>query len=307
MAATKSPGQLLAESVLYPVEQPFPKTPADHGITYRDVTFVTRDGVELSGWLLNGGRPATIVMTHFGYRANRYGYQPHLQPDSSRPYEHEVDFIAVAAHLAAAGYAVLMYDLRNHGESGTTESGCGTGGVDEGKDVIAAVEFVASQDTTGDRIGLLSYCMGANATFYGMGEDPSVFTDNNVHALLAMQPLRNGDFFKAFGVPDQLYDEADEYYRSQTGCALNPEILDEISAVPVPTRLIQGRKDPWTNFEFIDDAFAVMGSAANGGAGIEKDMVWLDDTEHRFDVYNYLVDQPDLMLDWFARFVPAVD
>ncbi|MEM9606330.1 MAG: dienelactone hydrolase family protein [Actinomycetota bacterium] len=298
-------GRALAESVLVPPPQPFPKTPADHGIAYRDVEFMTSDDVTLRGWLLNEGGEATAVMTHFGYRANRYGYQPDQQPEGSRPYEHEIDFIVVARRLVDAGYTVLMYDLRNHGESDASALGVGTGGVDEGKDVIAAVEFVASQEQTGDHIGLLSYCMGANATFFGMAERPEVFLDAGVQALVAMQPLRNGDFFRALGVDDDVYDAADEHFRSQAGCSLNPEILPQIGQVPVPTRLVQASTDPWTDFRFIEDAFEALGRDANGGKGIEKHLAWIDGTEHRFDGYNYFGDRPELMLDWFGRFVPV--
>ena len=49
----KAIGNKTADTVLYPIEQPFPKTPKDYGITYQDVEFFTRDNVKLSGWLLN--------------------------------------------------------------------------------------------------------------------------------------------------------------------------------------------------------------------------------------------------------------
>ncbi len=296
-------GRRLAETFLYVPEQPFPKTPADFGMSYRDVAFPSRNGPTLSGWLLNEGQSAAIVMTHFGYRANRFGYQPSCQPRLSRPYDHEIEFPRVAEHLVDAGYTVLMYDMRNHGVSGTTETKAGTGGVDERGDVLGAIEFTSRLDGV-ERIGLLSYCMGANATFFAAGEDPTAFADNKVSALIAMQPLRNGDFINAMGgIPAKLYDEANDHFHQVTGHDLNPEIMSSIAKVPVPTLLLQGRHDPWTNLDFIQETFDTLGADANDGAGIVKELEWLEDTEHRFDGYNWFADHPASMLGWFAAHV----
>ena len=298
-------GRKLAETFLYPLEQPFPKTPADFGMDYRDVEFPSRNGPMLSGWLVNEGQSAAIIMTHFGYRANRYGYRVSCQPRLTRPYGTDVEFPRVAKHLVDAGYTVLMYDMRNHGISGKTETGAGTGGVDERGDVLGAIEFTVGLDGV-ERIGLLSYCMGLNATFFAAGEDADAFTDNKVRALVGMQPLRNGDFIHAMGgIPDKLYDEAEEAFKDVTGYSLNPKIMDSIAKVPVPTLLLQGRKDPWTNLDFIDETFATLGRDANDGAGIAKRMEWLEETEHRFDGYNWFADHPESMLRWFHTHVGA--
>lgn len=158
----KTIGNKIADTVLYTVKQPFPKTPKDYGIDYRDVTFPASDGVKLSGWLLNEAGEKVVIMTHFGYRANRYGYQVKYQPRLTRPYNKEIGFVNVAKRLTDEGYAVLMYDMRNHGLSGKSRLGVGTGGIDEAHDVLGAVTFVAGQEATKDKnIGLLSYCMGS--------------------------------------------------------------------------------------------------------------------------------------------------
>ena len=289
-------GRQLAATVLYPAIQPFPKSPSDYDITYRDVEFPARDGVVLSGWLLNEGQHATIVMTHFGYRANRFGYQVKFQPRLTRPYTKDVEFVLVAKRLVDAGYSVLMYDLRNHGLSGKSQLGVGTGGVDEAHDVLGAVDFVSSEVSKG-AIGLLSYCMGANATFYAQGMDPQAFVSKNVAALVAMQQLRNGDFLEAYGISKWLRDAAERHYTRQTHLPLNPPILDHASKIVTPTLLLQARKDPWTKLDFVEDLFATL--------PVEKKMEWLEEPTHRFDGYNWFADHPDSMLDWFARHIPS--
>ncbi len=287
-------GQKLGDAFLYPPEQPFPKTPKDYGIEYKDVEFPARDGVKLSGWLLNESGKSTIIMTHFGYRANRFGYQTKHQPRLTKPYKKEIELVLVAQRLVDAGYAVLMYDLRNHGTSGKSKLGVGTGGVDEGKDVLGAVEFVANYEPTkGKEIGLLSYCMGANATFFAYGEDTELFEKSNVKAMVAMSPLGNGDFCRAYGIKGNLYKHVDDHYKKHTGIHLDHPIVPQVASVTVPTLLCQSRKDPWTNMDFVNEVYETIPA--------EKEMYWMEEPTHRFDGYNWFRDHPERMLEWFGK------
>ncbi len=289
-------GRKIGDTVLYPVAQPFPKTPKDYGIEYRDVEFKARDGVQLSGWLLNEWGKATVIMTHFGYRANRFGYQTKHQPMLTKPYKKEIEFVKVAGRLIDQGYTVLMYDMRNHGISGKSKLACGTGGYDERFDVLAAVEFVGTNESTKDKpIGLLSYCMGLNATFYAFEEDQEIFDKYNVKALVGMQPLGNADFLKAYGIKGAIYRHADTHYKKHTGVALDYPIIPAVKHVSVPTLLCQGRKDPWTNLDFVNKAFEAIPA--------EKEMHWMEEPTHRFDGYNWFYDHPKKMVDWFNKYL----
>ncbi|MEM9669651.1 MAG: alpha/beta fold hydrolase [Pseudomonadota bacterium] len=179
----------------------------------------------------------------------------------------------VAERLVDAGYGVLMYDLRNHGESDKTELGVGTGGEIERFDVIAAVEFIArNASTKGKPIGLLSYCYGANTSFFAMQEDADAFVSAGVKAMVALQPLSNGDYLKSIltarDIPDSVYEAADTYYREQSGgYGLIAPIAEAAKSTSVPTRLVQARQDPNTNFDFIAELFE--------NIPIEKEMFWL--------------------------------
>ncbi|MEL7028117.1 MAG: hypothetical protein AAGL49_02660 [Pseudomonadota bacterium] len=282
----------IAHTLLHPVAQPFPKTPADYGVDYEDVSFPARDGVRLSGWLLNSKAAKVVVMTHFGYRANRFGYQPNRQGLLTKPYKHRIEFVNVAKRLVDADYAVLMYDLRNHGESAASRLGVGTGGPDERHDVLGAAHFLSGHAATrGKPIGLLSYCMGANATFFAFEEDAAFFQQAGVAALVAMQPLTNGAFLRAYGVKGALYNKSEAYFSQQAEVSLDPRILQAIGRTAVPTLLVQARKDPWTDLEFIQSAFDALPA--------EKELHWLDEPTHRFDGYNWFADHPEKMLEWF--------
>lgn len=289
----KEMGTAMATMFLEPLPQPFDRTPDDYGMSYRDVEFSTRDGLTLRGWLIGEDADKVVIMTHFGYRANRYGYQLKHQPADSVPYDKEIEFGKVAKRLVDAGYSVLMYDLRNHGESDKTELGIGTGGHDERFDVIAAVEFVASTPATaGKPIGLLSYCYGANTSFFAMDEDQSVFKNSGVKAMVALQPLSNGDYLRSLGVPDEVYQAAEESYRQRSGgYSLRAPIEQAAKSTVVPTRLVQARQDPNTNMDFVAELYENM--------PVEKEMYWLEEPTHRFDGYNWFAEHPRDMLDWF--------
>ena len=293
----KAIGRFLANTMLEPLPKPIPKTPKDYGMTYRDVTIPTRDGLNLSGWLINEKASKLVVMTHFGYRANRYGYQLKYQPRLSKPYNKEIEFAYVAKELVKAGYGVLMYDLRNHGESDKTELGVGTGGHGERFDVIAAVEFLVNdRSTRGKPIGLLSYCYGANTTFFAMQEDREFFVKAGVKAIVALQPLSNGDYLKAMNVPKRIYDAADEHYKKHSGgYPLIAPIAEAAKSVSVPTRLVQATKDPMTNLDFIAETYK--------NIPVEKEMFWLEEPTHRFDGYNWFGDHPEDMLTWFDKYI----
>ncbi len=290
-------GRFLASTMLEPLPQPIPKTPDDYGMEYRNVAFRTRDGLTLRGWLVNEEARRIIIMTHFGYRANRYGYQLRYQPRLTKPYDKEIEFGYVAKCLVEAGYAVLMYDLRNHGESDKTKLGVGTGGFEERLDVIAAIEFVDSEVTKKEKpIGLLSYCYGANTSFFAMQEDRQTFEKAGVKAMVALQPLRNGDYLKSMKIPNSVYEAAEDYYQSSSGGhSLLPPIEEAAKSTCVPTRLVQARKDPNTNLAWINDVYS--------NIPVEKEMFWLEEPTHRFDGYNWFRDHPEDMLGWFNRYM----
>lgn len=293
----KAIGRFLANTMLEPLHQPIPKTPKEYGMDYRDVEFPTRDGLTLRGWLVNERAEKVVIMTHFGYRANRYGYQLKYQPLLTKPYKKEIEFCFVAKRLVEAGYGVLMYDLRNHGESDNTELGVGTGGKGERFDVIGAVEFISNEPSTkGKSIGLLSYCYGANTTFFAFEEDADFFVKSSVKALVALQPLSNGDYLKAMKLPSAIYEAAKAHYEANSGgYPFIAPIEEATKFVSVPTRLVQARRDPFTNLEKIKLMY--------DGIHSEKEMFWLEEPTHRFDGYNWFGAHPEDMLEWFDKYV----
>jgi pimeloyl-ACP methyl ester carboxylesterase len=145
-------------------------TPRDLGLDFRDVTFVSRDdGVQLRGWLIPGicpdGEPTlerTIIAVHGAWQ-NRTDPAAGLND--------------LCCELAHAGFAVLAFDMRSHGESATAPF---TLGYSERCDVLGAVDFLREAVLPYPRlerprwIGGLGISIGANALLYAAAQEPEI-------------------------------------------------------------------------------------------------------------------------------------
>jgi pimeloyl-ACP methyl ester carboxylesterase len=129
------------------------ETPATYGAEFRDVEFQTGDGVTISGWLLpSRDKHATVVYAHGLFRSRR-------------------ELLERAVELWRLGYGALLYDARNHGDSGKAKV---TLGYNERLDAEAAVHFLRDEVRTRDRIVLFGISMGAAAVLYATAETPEV-------------------------------------------------------------------------------------------------------------------------------------
>lgn len=116
-------------------------------LPYEDVHFRAEDGTRLSGWWIPSGTSRqTIVVVH-GVGSNRG------------------DVLAVAPFLQRAGFNVLLFDLRGHGDSGGHTISFGP---HEAQDVTAAVQLAA---TRGQSVGLYAFSMGGSASLHAIGKN----------------------------------------------------------------------------------------------------------------------------------------
>ena len=126
-------------------------------------------------------------MAHVG-GLTRYGSTVKYR-SLSKLYNKEIEFLKTVKHLNNSGYWVLMFDFRNHGQSGRSPNGGKAGiGLEEYKDVAVAVNFIyGREDMKNLDIGFVSFCMGANSTIIAMSKEPAVF--EKVKCLMAIQPI----------------------------------------------------------------------------------------------------------------------
>jgi uncharacterized protein len=123
--------------------------PELHGLELRDATLQTADGLTLRGWFVPSRNGAAVALVH-GYAGNRH------------------QLVRDAALLARAGYGVLLFDSRAHGQSDGDKT---TFGDRERADVRAAVDFLSQHV---QRIALLGFSAGASAVAMASAADPRV-------------------------------------------------------------------------------------------------------------------------------------
>jgi pimeloyl-ACP methyl ester carboxylesterase len=121
-----------------------------------DVQFKSTDGVRLQGWLFHGAAAqAPVVLCHdLGESKNAV--------------------MNIAIELNKAGFTVLAFDFRGHGTSGGEYS---TLGVEEVRDVLGAVDFVAGlkkEEVDSRRIGIFGAGMGAHAAVLAAADRPAL-------------------------------------------------------------------------------------------------------------------------------------
>ncbi|MBY6144781.1 alpha/beta hydrolase [Mameliella alba] len=281
---------------------PVHKTPADHGIAdWEDIYFPSDDGTPLEGWYVPaaGGESDKLIIMNHPMPMSRSGFTGHFGEPWSQVDDIEIDFVAHIAHLVRAGYNVLAYDLRNHGNSAAANGGiCGIGRY-EWRDCVGAKSYVDAHPRLSKmKLGLYSQCTGGNAQYEAMSRRPDLF--ENVLCMLSplvvsMTALM-GSFAKLQGVGD--YMEAMDFEQKKLGGFTNAEMTPHLFAadVKVPTFVVQVHDDAWTTPEDGETTFDLLGSA-------EKEFFWIEGTTRRFDGYNYFGQHPDRMLAWFDRYM----
>ena len=289
--------KMVSDMMIKPGNSPVFDSPRDFGLKYQDVEFETLDGVTLRGWLIEGGTDKVIIQTHFGVQCSRSGYTPKGK-GLIKMSKQDISFLRQAQYLSEQGCTVLMYDMRNHGESDLGTCPWVTWGPEEAKDVIAAADFISSHPLYKDAsVGLLSICMGSAASTYayGMGED-GLRRFPNIKAMIAVQPLHYKEFVKAFGMPAFLDRAGGKLSLERTGIDLNTKtFITDVSSITVPTMVVQNRNDPWTNLDFVQRFYDEL--------TVEKEMLWVELEKSRAASYDYLGTSPKPFADFFDRYL----
>jgi len=286
---------MLAKGLSTPPRTPVLRTPDEYGMTYEDVSFTTEDGVKITGWFIPASSDKIIISNHFS-PANRYGFAGHKEGlDYAGGFE--VNFLPRYKALHEAGYNILAYDLRGHGDSADGEDGISGVGYYEWQEVLASLAFVRSHPNMKDfDISLMSMCMGANATINAMDRSPESFKD--VKSLIAIAPLKGQTTIERnaerMGIePSHAIPAFNKIYHDMTGLNVpDHDITKKAGAINVPTFFLQVRDDMnsrWEDVQAIYDATPVA----------DKRIKYIEGTPWRFHGYTYFSEYPEEMVAWF--------
>lgn len=122
------------------------------GIKFEEVIISSYDGLKLQGWWFGAAEDAPTVVVVHGVRKNR------------------TDVLRASITLRLAGFNVMIYDGRGHGNS---EGRYITYGFHERRDLEAVLEWLVSEKHVNrNRIGLAGESMGAAITLQVAAQNP---------------------------------------------------------------------------------------------------------------------------------------
>ena len=138
---------------VHPTRLPIMVTPADMGIDYEGISFVTEDDIRIEGWYIPSSNGAAIIGVH-GLNGNRTHTMPYIHT------------------LVEHGYGMLLFDLRAHGESGGEVFAASW---DSDQDILAGLKYLKSRvEIDAERIGAFGLSAGAHAVLYASAKTEDI-------------------------------------------------------------------------------------------------------------------------------------
>jgi pimeloyl-ACP methyl ester carboxylesterase len=288
--------------IISPPRQRLWASPSDLGMPFEEVQFPARDGLRLSGWFIPTGESAaetefetdsaapTLIFVH-SWPWNRLGTAAETVFNDI-PGSSPIQLIHLAQSLQRRGYNILMFDLRNHGQSATSPPV--TFGLREADDLLGALDFlIRREDVDQQRIGVISFAMGANATIFALPRTDAL------RAVVAVQPASPAKFssryaYSLFGPLGSLVLRLAHLIYLIVGglrfSAIEPAFA-AAGAGDTPVLYVQGTGDRWGS---IDNVKYIARHTPNAVRPLYVE------TNGCYSGYQYVVDNPE-MLDIFFR------
>jgi len=157
---------------------------------YQDAQFPSRQsGINLKGWYVPGKSDAPVVIVTHGLSGCK------CDPNA----------LTVAGMLHRNGFNVLLFDLREHGQS-DIEDGRAAIGNEEFMDVLGAWDWLVNEKKfKPEQIGLFGESMGAGTGLIAFGQEPrlaAIFVDSpysDLYQIITEELARNN--FPTFFAP----------------------------------------------------------------------------------------------------------
>ncbi|WP_276682596.1 alpha/beta hydrolase family protein [Empedobacter brevis] len=277
------------------------KTPDDYGMTgWEDIYFPADDGVPLSGWYIpaKGGESDKLIIFNHALPMSRAGFQGHLGLPWSSFTDIEIDFVYQMKILTDAGYNVLAYDLRNHGQSGAANGGMSGIGQLEWRDCVGVKKYVDQQPRLSKmKVALFNQCLGAISQWVALDKHPELF--KNVKCFCSPLVPNMAAIFQAFTEPLGVsqYMELLDFELLKAG-GFSREEMDPkkyVKNVTMPLLMWQVEHDTWTKNPETDQA------TFDAIPGKDKELIWIDSTLRFKDGYNYFGRTPEKALAFLNK------
>ncbi|MDO5356939.1 MAG: alpha/beta hydrolase [Conchiformibius sp.] len=278
------------------------KTPDEYGMNYQELVIPSADGVPLEAWYIPAKQPSNkLIIFNHALPMCRSGFPGHFGLPWAGFDAVEIDFIIQYKHLTDAGYNVLTYDVRNHGNSGAANNGLSGIGNWEWRDCVGVKQFVdAHPEWSKMTVGLYSQCMGGNSQYRAIMERPELF--ENVKCMVSPMVVSMSAIYDAFSELQGVhqYQELIDLELLRMGAFTAAEMTPHLwaHAVKMPTLIVQVKDDAWTrNPEDGQKTFDLLGAE-------EKEIFWIEGTTRRFkDGYNWFGREPQTVLAFLDKYM----
>jgi pimeloyl-ACP methyl ester carboxylesterase len=143
---------VMAYVIWHPYRKAVHTDPGKYGLSYETVSFPSADGITLRGWYVDTPGEKTVMVLH-GSGSVKDNY---INMEMSRV-------------LANAGYDILLFDFRGHGESDGSIFSLGKW---ETRDIAGALAYLESRGVR--EVGVLAYSMGAASALLAAPDHPQM-------------------------------------------------------------------------------------------------------------------------------------
>lgn len=257
----------------------YDQNPGTFGVAFESVRFASRvDHLMIAGWYVpNPIAQRAIILVH-GRNASKQnaitGQLPRL-----------------AAELHAAGLAVLMIDLRGHGES---EGKRYTFGVHERRDVLGAVDFLIARGFSAGQVAVLGISLGGAAVIGAAVEEPAIGALIIESTFADINALIEPNWKAESGLPNWFLPGVFWMWRVLMGFDLRQAkpVNELVSIPPRPILILHS----WS-----DEVVDVQHAYALKNAVPEAELVVLNDSDHA----ELFRDQPDTYAKALLSFLKA--
>ena len=288
--------------IVKPLRSFIHKTPDEHGMQeWYDLSIPSDDGTTLEAWYIpakNRDSNKLVIFNHASPMC-RSGFPGHFGPPWSMVDDGEIDFVLQYKHLTDAGYNVLTYDLRNHGNSSTANNGISGLGQWEWRDCVGVKKYVDSHPQLKNmKVALFSQCLGGISQYVAIARRPELF-ENVLCMCSPLVPTPEGLIDRALqrmGLPQ--YQELMDLELVKIGAFTASESSPQIAApkVTMPVLMWQVHDDAAiANPQDAQTTFDLLGST-------EKELIWIEGTTRRFkDGYNWFGRHPERVLRFLEQ------
>lgn len=289
-------------NIVRPLRSVLHKTPDDYNMSnWEDLIIPSEDGTPLEAWYIpaKGGESNKLIIFNHALPMCRAGFPGHLGAPWSNYDAVEIDFVVQYKHLTDAGYNVLTYDIRNHGNSSAANGGLSGIGCWEWRDCVGVKRYVdAHPKLSKMTVGLYSQCMGGNSQYHAIHRHPELF--DNVRCMVSPMVVSMSAIYDAFSELQgiQQYQELIDLELLKMGAFVAAEMTPHhwAARVKMPVLMVQVLEDEWTrNPEDAQKTFDLLGSD-------DKELFWIKNTKKRFkDGYNHFGRHPETVLSYLEK------